>query len=282
MNFAVIGETGMFGSELIALLRERGLPARGFNRSNLDVENLSTEEIGAVFEGFDVIVNAVAYTAVDKAEQEIYETNNVNAIFPGKLSTSAEIAGARFVHISSDYVFDGASKRPYKVDDQVDPQNEYGRSKALGEQLVQASGADYSILRTAWLYGSGGRCFPKIMADLLEKNGSVRVVSDQFGQPTWTRDLAEQVIQVAILESMPRIVHAVSSGVASWADFAREVAISLGMDSSVVEDITTAEYPTAAKRPAWSVLDNSSDDLKIIGDWRERWHVASSDVFSAR
>jgi dTDP-4-dehydrorhamnose reductase len=120
------------------------------------------------------------------------------------------------------------------------------------------------------------------MADLLEKNGSVRVVSDQFGQPTWTRDLAEQVIQVAILESMPRIVHAVSSGVASWADFAREVAISLGMDSSVVEDITTAEYPTAAKRPAWSVLDNSSDDLKIIGDWRERWHVASSDVFSAR
>jgi dTDP-4-dehydrorhamnose reductase len=116
------------------------------------------------------------------------------------------------------------------------------------------------------------------MAELLKRNGSVRVVSDQFGQPTWTHDLAEMVIQVLKLNQMPRIVHAVSSGRASWSDFAKEVAKSIGISDEAVELISTAEYPTPAKRPLWSVLDNSSDALTPIGDWRERWRVAAPEV----
>ena len=282
MKFAVIGDKGMFGSELIALLRDRGLPVAGFNRLNLDLKNSSPEELIVVFSGFDVIVNAVAYTSVDKAELEIYDANTVNAVYAGNLAQAAAFAGARFMHISTDYVFDGTGTQPYLVGDQVDPQNEYGRSKALGEKLVAESGADYIIFRTAWLYGKFGRCFPKIIASVLEKNGSARVVDDQIGQPTWTRDLAEQVVAYAFLDNAPRIVHAVSSGKASWADFAREVAMSMGLEGTSIIGITAIEYPTPAKRPAWSVLDNSSNLVEPIGDWRERWLVAADEILGLR
>lgn len=282
MNFAVIGDKGMFGSEILALLDERGIPAAGFNRSNLDLEQSSTEDLSNSFRDFDVVVNAVAYTAVDKAEVEVYEANTVNALFAGKLAQASALAGAKFIHISTDYVFDGAGASPYTIADQVDPQNEYGRSKALGEKLVAESGADYTIFRTAWLYGKFGRCFPKIIASILEKSGSAQVVDDQLGQPTWTRDLAEQVLAHANLVDSPRIVHAVSSGQGSWADFAREVAKSLNHAESSVTGIPSGQYPTPAKRPAWSVLDNSSDLVEPIGDWRERWLVAADEVLGSR
>lgn len=277
MRIAVIGSTGMFGSDLLSLLNAKGIESQGFNRQSLDLEQ-SAESLAKAFEGFDAVVNAVAFTAVDKAEIEIYEANTVNGIYAGLLAQASKIIGARFVHISTDYVFDGLSTTPYKVDEVTKPHTAYGKSKALGEQLVAESGADYSILRAAWLYGANGRCFPRVMSELLKKNGSVRVVSDQFSQPTWTRDLAELVIQVLKLNQMPRIVHAVSSGQASWADFAKEVAISIGSSDEAVEEISSAEYPTPAKRPARSVLDNSSDVLTPIGDWRERWRVAAPEV----
>lgn len=277
MRIAVIGSTGMFGSDLLSLLNAKGIESQGFNRQTLDLGQ-SAESLATVFKGFDAVVNAVAFTAVDKAEIEIYEANTVNGIYAGLLARASKIAGARFVHISTDYVFDGLSAIPYKVYEVTNPQSAYGKSKALGEQLVAESGAEYSIVRTAWLYGANARCFPTVMADLLKKNGSVRVVSDQFGQPTWTRDLAEVVIQVLKLTQMPRIVHAVSSGQASWSDFAKEVAISIGSSEEAVDEISSAEYPTPAKRPAWSVLDNSSDVIVPIGDWRERWRVAAPEV----
>jgi dTDP-4-dehydrorhamnose reductase len=277
MRIAVIGSTGMFGSDLLMLLNAKGIESQGFNRQGLDLEQ-SSESLAEVFQGFDAVVNAVAFTAVDKAETENYEANTVNGIYAGLLAQASKIAGARFLQISTDYVFDGLSARPYKVDDVTNPQTAYGKSKALGEELVAESGADYSILRTAWLYGANGRCFPTVMADLLKTNGSVRVVSDQFGQPTWTRDLAEMVIQVLKLTQMPRIVHAVSSGQAPWSDFAKEVAKSIGVGVGAVEEISTSEYPTPAKRPAMSVLDNSSDVLTPIGDWRERWREAAPEV----
>jgi dTDP-4-dehydrorhamnose reductase len=277
MRIAVVGSTGMFGSDLLNLLDTEGVASRGFNRSSLDFEQ-SPDSLATEFKGFDAVVNAVAFTAVDKAESKIYEANTVNGIYAGLLAQATKIAGARFIHISTDYVFDGLSSTPYKVDEPIDPQTAYGKSKALGEQLVSESGADYAILRTAWLYGEDGKCFPKVMAELLRKNGNVRVVSDQFGQPTWTRDLAEMVLQVLQLETMPRIVHAVSSGKASWADFASEVATSVGLTAESIVEISSEEFPTAAKRPVWSVLDNSSDVMKPIGDWRERWRLAAPEV----
>jgi dTDP-4-dehydrorhamnose reductase len=228
--------------------------------------------------GFDAVVNAVAFTAVDRAEAEFYEANTVNGIYAGVLAQAAKIIGAKFIHISTDYVFNGESETPYKANDQIEPQTSYGKSKALGEQLVAESGADYSILRTAWLYGANGRCFPKVMAEMLKKNGSIKVVDDQIGQPTWTRDLAEKVLQVLHLDELPRIIHATASGKISWAGFAKEIALSIGLSADSVAEISSAEFPTAAKRPSWSVLDNSSDVITPIGDWRERWRVAAPDV----
>jgi dTDP-4-dehydrorhamnose reductase len=277
MRIAVIGSTGMFGSDLLSLLNTKGIEGKGFDRQNLDFEQ-SANSMAESLQGFDAVINAVGFTAVDKAEAEVYEANTVNGIYAGLLAQASKITGAKFIHISTDYVFDGLSTIPYRVDAPVNPQTAYGKSKALGEQLVAESEADYAILRTAWLYGASGRCFPKVMAELLKKNGSVKVVDDQIGQPTWTRDLAEVVLQVLQLPEMPKIVHATASGKISWAGFAKEIAESIGMRANSVEEISSDEFPTAAKRPAWSVLDNSSDVLTPIGDWRERWHVAAQEV----
>ncbi len=283
MKYAVIGDKGMFGAEMVQLLLEKDLDVTGFNRSNLDLEVSTADELAAQLEGFQVIINAVAYTAVDKAETELFEANSTNGIIAGKLAQAAASLGVLFMHISTDYVFDGMGMRPYLVTDPVNPQSEYGRSKALGEQLIAESGANYTIFRTAWLYGSHGRCFPKVIAGVIEKNGSAKVVGDQFGQPTWTRDLAEQVLAYSLVKNPPKIVHAVASGKASWSDFANEVANSLGLSGEdVVTTISTSEYPTPAKRPAWSVLDNSSDFVEPIGDWRDRWLFAADEVLGAR
>ena len=277
MRIAVIGATGMFGSEMLSLLVAKGIDATGFDRSSIDLE-IAPESLAGELGGFDVVVNAVAFTAVDRAEAEIYEANTVNGIYAGALAQAAKITGAKFIHMSTDYVFNGESEAPYKVNDQTDPQTSYGKSKALGEQLVAESGADYSILRTAWLYGANGGCFPKVTAEILKQNGSVKVVDDQIGQPTWTRDLAEMVLQVFRLGEMPRIVHATASGKTSWAGFAKEIAKSIGLSADSVAEISSADFPTAAKRPAWSVLDNSSEVITPIGDWRERWRVAAPEV----
>lgn len=277
MRWAVIGSTGLFGHDLLAYLMDLGGDVQGFNRTNLQLSD-EPQNISEQLKGFDVWVNCAGYTQVDKAETDVYEANLVNGIYAGALAQAAKIAGARFIHVSTDYVFDGQSSSPYKADEIANPQTAYGKSKAFGEQLVAESGADYSILRTAWLYGANGHCFPKAIAELLRENRNVRVVGDQFGQPTWTRDLAEMVVQVVQLEQMPRIVHAVSSGEASWSDFAKEVTLSIGLSEDSIEEISTDEIPTAAKRPAWSVLDNSSDVLTPIGDWRERWHEAAPEI----
>ncbi|MFM1784734.1 MAG: hypothetical protein RLZZ579_1011 [Actinomycetota bacterium] len=277
MRWAVIGSTGLFGQDLLAFLKDNGQDVEGFNRTNLQL-SAEPQEIAPQLAGFDVWVNCVGFTRVDEAEAEVYEANLVNGIYAGALAESAEMAGSRFIQISTDYVFDGLSGVPYTVTDSINPQTSYGRSKALGEQLVSESGADYSILRTAWLYGSNGHCFPKVVAKSLKRNGTVRVVCDQRGQPTWTRDLAEIVFHVAQLEEMPRVFNAVASGQATWAEFAKEVAISIGLSVNSVEEISSDEFPTAARRPVWSVLDNSNDVLKSIGDWRARWYEAAPEV----
>ena len=282
MRFAVIGDKGMFGSEMVRLLKSRGFEVEGFNRDNIDVNVLEAADLLDTLSGFDVIVNAVAFTAVDLAENELYEATAINGIAAGKLAQAAALVGAKFMHISTDYVFDGSATKPYLVTDATNPQTEYGRSKAMGELFVSQSEANYTIFRTAWLYGAGGKNFAKTIANVLDSMGTAMVVNDQFGQPTWTRDLAEQVLAYALLDDAPKMVHAVSSGAGSWADFAVEIALSLGLEADVVEGISTEMYPTPAKRPAWSVLDNSSDLVEPIGDWRERWAVASTEVLGSR
>ena len=278
MRWAVVGSNGMFGKELVEFLLARGEEVLSLNRDDFDLEN-SVDDLAIALAGNEIVVNAVAYTAVDKAESELFEASTVNGIYAGKLAQAAALANARFFHISTDYVFDGMSKVPYKISDQTNPQTAYGESKFVGEELVRDSGADFTIFRTAWLYGEHGRCFPKVIAGLLESRDEISVVGDQIGSPTWTRDLAEVIVDHGLNNYGETLVHAVSSGQGSWFDFASEIQNAMpAMESKVIRSISTEEYPTPAKRPAWSVLDNSETKGLVIGDWRERWKVAAPIV----
>jgi dTDP-4-dehydrorhamnose reductase len=279
----VIGNTGILGSDFEHEMLATGQKVIGFNRSNLDLNKSHSElarEISS-YGQFDVLVNTVAYTAVDNAESEPDQAMLVNGEYAGKLALVAKELGARFVHISTDYVFGGNSDTPYQPEHKTNPQSVYGRSKLAGEVAVQESGADYQIFRTAWLYGANGACFPKTVQRVLVEAGSIHVVADQIGQPTWTVDLAKLIIDHSKLEesARPRIVHGTASGQASWFEFAEEIAKSLGYDpKKVVQPITTADLPTPAKRPAHSVLDNLNETGLVIGDWRDRWQAAAGVV----
>jgi dTDP-4-dehydrorhamnose reductase len=272
MRFAVIGDRGMFGTEMTNLLGDMQRQVVGFNRDSLDL-NASFDELAGQLEGFEVIINAVAYTAVDKAESEPELANLVNGEYAGKLAQVAKVVDAKFMHISTDYVFDGSANSPYPTNAPTNPKSVYGSSKLLGENLIAESHANYTIFRTAWLYGQHGRCFPKVMFEKASKSEPLRVVDDQFGQPTWTKDLALQVLSYSELVDAPKIVHAVSSGKTNWFEFAKEI-----VGDYPIEPVSSTEFVTPAKRPGYSVLDNSSDVVTPIGDWRERWQVAKSEV----
>jgi dTDP-4-dehydrorhamnose reductase len=280
MRWVVIGDTGLFGSDMAQLLEERGEEVRKFNRSNIDLEQ-SSESIANLIGQADVIVNAVGYTQVDKAEQELYEANTVNGIYAGKLADAAAQLGAKYFFISTDYVFDGLESSPYSVTAFTNSQSIYGKSKELGEQLVSQSSANYTIFRTSWLYGANGKNFAKTIAAKLIEMGAAKIVNDQIGTPTWTRDLAEVVYEHGTNDFNENIVHAVASGYGSWFDFAREIAGALpDGEKYFLSPVSTDEFPTAAKRPAFSALDNSETKGPIIGDWHERWRIAAPRVLA--
>ena len=272
MRFAVIGDRGMFGAEMVQYLESQKREVTGFNRNSMNL-NSTIDQLAAQLDGCDVIINAVAYTAVDQAESELELANLVNGEYAVKLAQAAKSVCARFIHISTDYVFDGSATIPYPTNASTNPQGAYGSSKLLGENLVSDSGANYTIFRTAWLYGKHGRCFPKVMSEKASRKDRLRVVNDQYGQPTWTKDLAHQVLAFAEIDVAPEIVHAVSSGKTTWFEFAQEI-----IGDYPIDPVSSSEFVTAAKRPSYSVLDNSSDLVEPIGDWRERWQVAKSDV----
>jgi dTDP-4-dehydrorhamnose reductase len=275
MQFAVIGSGGLFGAEIVARLSSLGYEVLGFNRENLDLSK-NIEDLALSLRGADVIVNAVGYTAVDKAETEPEVANYVNGDLAGKLAMTAKEIRAKFMHISTDYLFDGKADKPYKLDAGVSPQTAYGFSKALGEKYVTESGANSTILRTSWLYGEYGNCFPKTISRLFSEQDEIDVVNDQVGAPTWARDLADVVIDHATNNFGEDIVHAVASGITTWFQFAEEIRRQLpNSQQKSVRGIPSAIRETAARRPAWSVLDNSATSGLVIGDWLERWNKAS-------
>jgi dTDP-4-dehydrorhamnose reductase len=272
MGFAVIGDRGMFGAEMVEFLTSQGRQVTGFNRDSMDL-GASIDELAKRLQNFEVIINAVAYTAVDKAESDLELANLVNGEYAGKLSQVTKTVGAKFMHISTDYVFGGSANSPYSTNAETGPQSAYGLSKLLGETLIAESGANYTIFRTAWLYGKHGGCFPKVMFEKASKKEPLRVVNDQYGQPTWTKDLAQQVLAFAEINDAPEIVHAVSSGQTTWFEFAQEI-----VGNYPIDPVSSSEFVTAAKRPSYSVLENSSNQVTPIGHWRERWSLARSNV----
>jgi dTDP-4-dehydrorhamnose reductase len=211
-----------------------------------------------------VVVNAAAYTAVDKAETETELCRQINAVGPGVLAEEAKKLGALMVHYSTDYVFDGTKTSPYVETDAPNPLGAYGRSKLEGDRAVKASGADHLIFRLCWVYGARGQNFMLTMQRLAREREKLRVVADQFGCPTWSRMIAEttalalkQVLAGADRSGFNGEYHLAASGQTSWHGFASRI-IELMPEAErkcrAVEKITTAEYPTPARRPAYSVL----------------------------
>lgn len=262
MKVLVAGAAGQLGRALLAS-RPRNDQVAALDRSSLDV--CDSGSIVTAFEQHrpEVVVNAAAYTAVDRAESESDAAHRVNAEAPGLLAEACRRRGARLIQVSTDFVFDGRSSRPYRPDDSTSPLSVYGATKLEGERRVLREHPDGSaIVRTAWLYDATGRNFVTTMLRLMRERPVVRVVADQFGTPTAVGGLARAIWRAVEVEATG-VLHWTDAGAASWYDFAeaiRRIGQSRGIVPSGVrvEPISTSEYPTPATRPAFSVLDKSS------------------------
>lgn len=226
----------------------------------------------------DIVINAAAYTAVDRAESEPELARAVNERGAHALAQAAASAGARMIHLSTDYVFDGEAATPWRPDAQPNPLSAYGRSKLAGEQAVLSVAPDrFVVLRTAWVYSPGGQNFVNTMLRLMRERRSVRVVADQIGSPTLAASVAEVLWRMVARPSMRGVYHWTDAGVASWYDFATAIAeegIARDMLPAdvTVHPISTAEYPVPARRPKFSVLD-CSRTIAQAGPAPPHWRV---------
>ena len=279
MRWLVVGYKGMLGQDLVKTLTAKGLDVSGVDRTEVDITN--AEDTLKALAGYDIVVNCAAYTAVDAAEEAEELAFQVNALGAANLARATKIHGSRLVHISTDYVFSGEATVPYVESDVPCPTSTYGRSKLAGEWAVAANSGDYIIVRTAWLYGAKGNCFPKTIVKLLNARDSITVVDDQFGQPTWTIDLAELIFNLVDARVPSGIYHGTSGGQTNWFEFARAIALSAGLDPERVQPTTSAEFKRPAPRPAWSVLESAAVKLvnvPPIQPWEQAWDKAAEDI----
>ena len=255
----ITGSRGQLGDAIRR--RMDRFPAYTFTLTDIDELDLCDKKavLDFVRRGrYAYIINCAAYTAVDRAESDAERCMRINRDAVGHLATAAREVGARLIHISTDYVFDGRATRPYREDDPTSPTSVYGRTKLAGEHvLLEALPTDAVILRTAWLYSEVGNNFVKTMLRLGAERPEIRVVNDQFGSPTYAGDLAEAVLRVLTAPTFhPGIYHYTDDGVCSWYDFARHI-FRVAHPTCIVRPIPTADYPTPAARPAYSVLDKT-------------------------
>jgi dTDP-4-dehydrorhamnose reductase len=274
----ITGASGQVGSALVrsAPLRTE---LRALSRGELNIGDAAA--VKAVVTDFQpqLIINAAAYTAVDKAESEPDLADAINAQAPRYLAMAASVMpGCRLLHISTDYVFNGRGADPYQPGDSVDPLSVYGRSKLDGEHGVLGTlGARATVLRTAWVYAAQGKNFLLTMLRLMRERGAVRVVADQKGTPTAAASIARALWRIAELPQVHGVLHWTDGGVASWYDFASAIAedaLASGLlpKPVTVTPITTADYPTAAHRPANSVLD-CRDSIGQLGISPAHWRI---------
>jgi dTDP-4-dehydrorhamnose reductase len=256
-TWLVTGAGGMLGRDLLALLPAEGVTAT--TRAELDVTD--ADAVSNAVEGIDIVVNAAAWTDVDGAESDEAGAAAVNAQAPALLAAACRRHGARLLHVSTDYVFDGcvsgdpARAPAWSEDAPTGPRSAYGRTKLAGEQAVLAEAPENGfVIRTAWLYGEHGRNFVRTMINLEASRSTVDVVDDQWGQPTWSRDLAARLIALGESDAAPGIYHVASSGRTTWFALARAVFAALGADPDRVRPTTSAAFARPAARPAFSVL----------------------------
>jgi len=266
VKILLTGRNGQVGSELEAILH----PAVATDHAMLDLADVDAIHSVVRAAEPEVIINAAAYTAVDKAESEPELAMRINGAAPGVLAEEARRANALLVHYSTDYIFDGTKRSPYVETDPTGPMSVYGRTKLEGETRIRASGCRHLILRTAWVYGRGGN-FVRAILRQAEKGAALRVVNDQIGAPTWSRDIAK-VTSDLLNKSAEGTFNVSAGGSASWYEVALEILRLVGRKLEVTP-VSTAEYGAKARRPAYSVLDTArlrASGVKPIGDWRQR------------
>ena len=284
-RWLVTGAAGMLGRDLTTLLAGSGAEVIGLDRSALDITDQAATEQAVHEFGPDVVVNCAAWTAVDDAESHEAAAMAVNGDGAANMAAACAQAGARLMQPSTDYVFDGTGTRPYPEDHPTAPRSAYGRTKLAGEQsvlrLLPSSGY---VLRTAWLYGAHGPNFIRTMIRLEASKDTVAVVDDQHGQPTWTADVARQMLLLAQADAAPGIYHASSSGSTTWMGLAREVFRLLGADEERVTPTTSSELSRPAPRPAYSVLGHdrwASAGLPPLPDWHASVHASFPSIAAA-
>jgi dTDP-4-dehydrorhamnose reductase len=286
MTWLITGASGQLGIAVSLELGKRGLLFNAWSSKDLNITQ------GPIVRAFvsdlspKVIINCAAWTDVDGAETNELQASRVNGDGAENLALAAKNCGAKLIHISTDYVFSGEGKTPWQVDDRINPQSAYGRTKAQGESRVLATYPENSsIVRTAWLYSPWGKNFAKTMTGLaLEGEGEVRVVNDQTGQPTSATDLAKKLIELGTSDLTTGIYHGTNSGEATWFDFAREVFKLAGADVNRVVPISSSQHPRPAKRPSYSVLSHdewAKTTIKPMRDWKIALEEAMPAIIKA-
>jgi dTDP-4-dehydrorhamnose reductase len=262
----ITGAGGMLGQDVRRLAELTGHEAVALDRAALDVTDADAVSAALVSARPDTVVNCAAWTDVDGAETAEADALRLNGDAAGIVATAAAGVGASVVQPSTDYVFDGAGERPWFESDPTAPLSAYGRTKLAGEQAALAANPRAFVVRTAWLFGTGGRNFVETMLGLAER-GEVRVVDDQVGSPTYTPHLADGLLRLAATDAYG-IHHMAADGHCSWFDFARAIFDGAGVDCTVTP-VTTAEFPRPAPRPAYSVLGSERLDAIRLPDWRD-------------
>lgn len=282
MTWLVTGAGGMLAHDVLEALAAEDERAVGLTRADLDICDQDATRRAIEEHRPDVVVNCAAWAAVDAAEEHEAEALRVNGDGPRNLAESCAATGARLLHVSTDYVFGGDGDRPYDEDAEPAPRTAYGRTKLAGERAVLETLPDNSaVARIAWLYGGHGRNFVATMIRLQRERDTVDVVTDQRGQPTWTRDVADRLVTLGRRTDATGIFHATNAGEASWFDLAREVFRHSGADPERVRPTTSDAFVLPAPRPAYSVLGHRRwDELgaKPARDWREALGEAFSEV----
>ncbi len=268
MSILVFGKTGQVAMEL-----NRQADVRALGRERADLSDPAACASAILAERPSVVINAAAWTAVDAAEEHEAEVHVVNAEAPGAMARACAELGIPFLHVSTDYVFDGSGSRPWRESDPVAPLGAYGRTKLAGEEAVRAAGGAHAILRTSWVFSAHGQNFVKTMLRLAETRDRLSIVGDQIGGPTPAADIAATLLRMARAMQVGQgggLYHLGGAPAVSWADFAREI-FALAGRAVTVTDIPSAEYPTPAQRPLNSRLDGTAlrRDFGIAPpDWR--------------
>jgi dTDP-4-dehydrorhamnose reductase len=282
MTWLITGGSGQLGLALHAELVLQEIEFVSLNSHELDITNqqLVAELVDSIKPA--VIINAAAWTDVDGAETSKSAAHAVNALAPLNLAMAASNVGARFVQVSTDYVFSGEATTPWSESVEHSPQSVYGSTKSEGEILVlETYPTGTYVVRTAWLYSADRKNFVKTMTKLaLTSKGEVRVVNDQAGQPTHTADLAKQIIDLVVSDSPVGIYHGTNSGQATWFEFAQEIFKAAGADVSRVVPVSSSEYPRPAKRPLYSVLSHEAWTKTSVEPMRD-WRIALAEAMPA-